>query len=125
VIAGDGSFQTLIIANGTVQKFDTGIFLVGEFNTILGITVNDNTGFNNGNLANGIILYGTANGSVNTVVNSRAIGNTKVGIGCGICITNPNVVRSGNSIVSGSQANSNGVGILGFSMVVDSEATNN
>jgi hypothetical protein len=68
-IGGNGNH--VIIENGTVQEFDTGISLEGSLNTIKQIIVKDDAGFNNGNTANGIILFANGTtGSVNAVINS-------------------------------------------------------
>ena len=116
----------IIIANGTIEKFDTGIFISGGFNTIAGVTVQLNTGLDRGNPGNGIVVIpanvsGTLGGvsSVTVVTNSSAIGNTRDGIVCGggPCDT---------VIVTGSTAKDNGgVGINGFGIITDSEASGN
>jgi hypothetical protein len=102
----------VIIANGTVQSFDTGIWLIGSFNTVAQMTVQKNTGVDRGNPGNGIVLTGNAN----TVTNSSANGNTRTGMQGGF-----------NCIVSGSQANNNGEEGMQFedSTITDSEANNN
>jgi hypothetical protein len=115
-----------IIANGTIEKFDTGIFISGGFNTIANMTAQFNAGPDRGQPGNGIVVVPanvseTLGGvsSVTVVTNSSAIGNTRDGI---VCFAGP----CSTAIVTGSEAKDNGeIGINGFGIITDSKATGN
>jgi hypothetical protein len=127
VTCGSNYCNHIMIANGTIQKFDTGIFIAGGFNTIANMTVQFNTGPDRGFPGNGIVVgaidvSGTIGGlsSVTVVTNSSAIGNTRDGI---VCFGGPACYTA---LVTGSTANNNGgIGINAFGIITDSEATGN
>jgi hypothetical protein len=91
------------------------------------MTVQFNTGQNNGNAGNGIAVFpvtvsGLIGGlsSVTVVTNSRAIGNTRDGIVCA------GSLACNAAIVTGSEAKDNGgVGIRDFGIITDSIAIGN
>jgi hypothetical protein len=94
---GIGGFGNhVIITNGTVQRFSTGIALAGNFNTAMQMTVSQNTGpgrsdFPIGN--DGLVLFG----QYNAVTDSLATQNARGGIYVG-----------DYSLVNDSSANNNG-----------------
>jgi len=72
---GDIGYLRLIIANGTVRKFDNGISSLSRFTTIANMTVRDNTGDG--------INTGSSTGSFGTVVDTVASWNGLAGITSG------------------------------------------
>jgi hypothetical protein len=126
-ISCGGSCNHIIIANGTIERFDAGIFISsGGFITIASMTVQFNTGMNNNPSGYGIVI-GPSNVSgdiggltVTMVTNSSAIGNTRDGFFCfggNVCST---------AIVTASEAKDNGgVGINNFGIITDSIALGN
>jgi hypothetical protein len=113
----------VIVANGTVRGFGTGIYLWGTANTVAQMTVQGSTGVNYGTPGNGTGVWlgsspSTDSYFLNMVTNTLSTGNAAIGI----------LVDSG-SIVTGSKAyNNGGDGIQmpgGSAAVIDSEASNN
>jgi hypothetical protein len=124
---GPSTCNHIIIANGTIERFDAGIYISGGFITIASMTVQFNTGMNNNPSGNGIFFL-AANvsdslggvSSVIVVTNSSAIGNTRDGIACW------GGLPCNTAIVTGSEAKNNGgIGILGFGIITDSTAIGN
>jgi hypothetical protein len=76
----------ILVANGTIVGFATGIFLFGNYNTVANMTVQGSTGSSPsapGN-GNGVILTGDAVpntlNTLNVVVNTTSVGNAGDGI---------------------------------------------
>jgi hypothetical protein len=124
---GTNPCNHIIIANGTIERFAIGIFILGGFNTIASTTVRFNTGPTNYGPGNGIVV-GAANvsdfigglSSVTVVTNSSAIGNTREGI---VCFGG---LACNTAIVTGSEAKDNGgTGIQDFGIITDSIAIGN
>jgi hypothetical protein len=123
---GIGGFGNhAIITNGTVQRFNTGIAIAGNFNTATQIISRQNTGTGRSDLptnTDGLVLFG----QYNTVTGSSATQNARGGIYVG-----------DYSLVSSSSANNNGpnpaptngqepgIQAGADSTVADSEAKNN
>jgi hypothetical protein len=124
-VSGGGNH--IIIANGTIERFDTGIFISGGFITIASMTVQFNAGLDRGNPGNGIVIApADVSGcigclsSVTVVTDSSAIGNTRDSI---VCFGGP---ACSTAMVTGSEAKNNGgVGISAFGIITDSIAIGN
>jgi hypothetical protein len=116
----------ILITNGTVTGFGTGIFLFGHSNTIINMTVRGSTGSSPGAQGNGhgVVLVGNGTAGVgfpmlNVVKNTTSVGNVGDGI------------YGGDSLyISNSKANDNGssgieVSNSYFSTIINTQANNN
>ena len=106
---GIGGNNNEVITNGTVTKFAIGLNLPGYFNTVSGMTVEQNSG----SPGQGILLgYGS------TVTDTSVSGNTAMGIqGNTIMVNNSSVdnnddlgISGNNLVVINSEVNNNGIG---------------
>jgi hypothetical protein len=121
----------ILITNGTITGFGTGIFLFGHSNTIINMTVRGSTGSSPGAQGNGdgVVLVGDGTAgvgfpTVNVVKNTTSVGNVGDGIYGGI---SGGVISVDNSAAS----NNGGDGIVaglsraGGGSVTNSDVQNN
>jgi hypothetical protein len=135
---GGGFVQAVIIANGMIQNFDTGISFTGQSNAFFSYPLNITGMVVRNSTHDGIIIYGNS-----TVINSKSDNNGADGINfsnpfrsssAAIFATEANanqgngIVGNGPTFVTGSTASFNalsGMVLPGLSQVADSQAVGN